>query len=75
MFVGVINLLVFPFVSPMIRAMSPEEVRELTNTEVTSFLKSDVAQTICTNCHGIESLYRYRYYHQDRAFRLKMADE
>ena len=55
--------------------LPPDEVRGLTSTEVTSFLKKDIAQTICANCHGIESLYKYRYYHQDRGFRVKIPNE
>jgi predicted CXXCH cytochrome family protein len=45
------------------------------NTEMTSFLRgSEVAETLCANCHGAEALYRYRYYHQERAFRLKIPN-
>jgi len=53
-----------------------EEARELPQTEMASFLRgSQVAETLCANCHGIEALYRYRFYHQDRAFRLKIPNE
>ena len=47
-----------------------------TETEMTSFLRgSEVAETLCANCHGEEALYRYRFFHQDRAFRLRIPDE
>jgi predicted CXXCH cytochrome family protein len=52
------------------------EAKELPRTEMASFLRgSDVAKTLCSNCHGTEALYRYRMYHQDRAWRLKIPNE
>ena len=53
-----------------------EEAQPLSGTEMTSFLKgSTVAETFCANCHGMEALYRYSFYHQDRAFRQKTPNE
>jgi predicted CXXCH cytochrome family protein len=53
-----------------------DEAKEFPQTEMASFLRgSEVAETLCANCHGVEALYRYRYYHQDRAFRLKIPNE
>jgi len=44
--------------------------------EITSFLRGpSVPQTLCSTCHGEEALYRYRYFHQERAFRRKVPDE
>ena len=52
------------------------EAKELPRTEMASFLRgSEVAKTLCSNCHGAEALYRYRMYHQDRAWRLKIPNE
>jgi len=52
------------------------EATEKVNTELTSFLRgSTVAQKICSRCHGLEALYRYRFFHQDRVFRLKIPNE
>jgi len=46
------------------------------NPEVTSFLRGpSVPQMLCSKCHGEEALYRYRYFHQDRAFRRKVLDQ
>jgi predicted CXXCH cytochrome family protein len=44
--------------------------------EITSFLRGpSVPQTLCSTCHGQEALYRYRYFHQERAFRHKVPDK
>jgi hypothetical protein len=44
--------------------------------EITSFLRGpSVPQTLCSTCHGQEALYRYRYFHQERAFRRKVPDK
>ena len=52
------------------------EVAENVNTELTSFLRgSIVAQRICSRCHGLEALYRYRFFHQDRVFRRQIPNE
>jgi hypothetical protein len=54
----------------------PEVSGDFTATELTSFLKgSEVAETLCVNCHGEEALYRYRFFHDDRAFRPRIPDE
>jgi len=51
------------------------EAVSATKTEMTSFLRgSEVAQTLCANCHGAEALYRYRFYHHDRAFKQKIPN-
>jgi predicted CXXCH cytochrome family protein len=51
------------------------DVSSAGRTELTSFLRgSEVAQTLCANCHGAEALYRYRFYHHDRAFKQKIPD-
>jgi hypothetical protein len=56
--------------------MMPDEVERLGRTEMTSFLRgSEVAETLCSNCHGVDALYKYRFYHQERAFRLKKPNE
>ena len=49
---------------------------EPVNTELASFLRgSIVAKRICSKCHGVESLYRYRFFHQDRVFRQKIPNQ
>jgi len=56
--------------------MPPGEASPLSTTVLTSFLRrSDVAETLCANCHGAEALYRYRFYHQERAFRIRIPNE
>ena len=51
------------------------EAASATTTEMTSFLRgSGIAQTLCANCHGAEALYRYRFYHHDRAFKQKIPN-
>ncbi len=51
------------------------EAASATTTEMTSFLRgSEIAQTLCANCHGEEALYRYRFYHHDRAFKEKIPN-
>jgi hypothetical protein len=45
-------------------------------TEMTSFLRgSIVAEKLCSKCHGLEALYRYRFFHQERMFRRKIVNE
>jgi len=49
---------------------------EPANTELACFLRgSVVAKKICSRCHGVEALYRYRFFHQDRVFRRKIPNE
>jgi predicted CXXCH cytochrome family protein len=56
--------------------LPPGEAEEFERTEMTGFLRgSEIAQTLCTNCHGKDALYRYRFFHQDRAFRLKIPNQ
>ncbi|MEW6441539.1 MAG: cytochrome c3 family protein [bacterium] len=56
-------------------ALPPGEAEAFEGSELTGFLRgSDVARTLCSNCHGIDALYRYRFFHQDRAFRLKIPN-
>jgi hypothetical protein len=61
------------------RWMAAQESKDGTsfvNTEMTSFLKgSIVAQKLCSRCHGIEALYRYRFFHQDRIFQRMVPNE
>lgn len=57
-------------------SLPKEKAAEFEETEMTSFLKgSEVASSLCANCHGIEALYRYRLFHQERSFRLKITNE
>lgn len=45
-------------------------------TEMTSFLRgSIVAEKLCSKCHGLEALYRYRFFHQERMFKRKIVNE
>ncbi|MEW6440521.1 MAG: cytochrome c3 family protein [bacterium] len=56
--------------------MAAAEAPSFSNTVLTSFLRGiDVAETLCANCHGAEALYRYRFYHQERAFRIRIPNE
>ena len=55
--------------------LSREETRRNSNTVLTSFLLGqDVAKTLCAKCHGAEALYLYRFYHQERAFRVRIPN-
>jgi len=52
-----------------------EEAGMIPNTVLTSFLRGeDLAKTLCSNCHGAQALYLYRFYHQERAFRVRIPN-
>ena len=52
-----------------------EEAGMHSNTVPTSFLRGrDVASTVCSNCHWVRALYLYRFYHQERAFRVRIPN-
>jgi len=52
-----------------------KEAGLIPTTVLTSFLRGeDLAKTLCSNCHGAQALYLYRFYHQERAFRVRIPN-
>jgi len=50
------------------------EGKEVEGSNRNSFLRFKSSNNICRNCHGLDSLNRYKYFHSDHIRKTKKAD-